>query len=159
LTNKKGNAYTGMAGHLSTMSQFCLLGYNAAIPEIDKGDDIFVVNDLSGEMWRVQVKTSHATEQKKTLRFSFNIREDAIKTPTTPSLHFVFACSYLKTWNFVVLSRQALLNRVKKGAGTFNTQTKKRTLNLVFNAKWQIHSGKVDFTDRLNNWKVWPKLY
>ena len=37
-----GTQYTGKAGHLAVMGEFCLRGYNAAMPEIDKGDDVFV---------------------------------------------------------------------------------------------------------------------
>jgi hypothetical protein len=42
--------YIGKAGQLVVMSEFCYRGYNAATPEIDKGDDVFVVNDATGAM-------------------------------------------------------------------------------------------------------------
>ena len=48
--------YLGKAGHLTVMSEFLLRGWNVAIPEIDIGDDIFVVQDESGTLRRVQVK-------------------------------------------------------------------------------------------------------
>lgn len=38
-------SYTGKAGQLFAMSEFLMLGYNVAIPEVDRGDDIFVVRD------------------------------------------------------------------------------------------------------------------
>ena len=48
----------GRAGQLAVMSEFLLHGYNVAIPELDVGDDIWAVQDVSGKLWRVQVKTA-----------------------------------------------------------------------------------------------------
>jgi hypothetical protein len=42
--------YFGKAGHLFVMSEFLLRGWNVAIPEVDVGDDIFVVKDFNGEL-------------------------------------------------------------------------------------------------------------
>ena len=44
------------------MAELALLGYNVSLPEVDKGDDVFVVNDDTGQLWRLQVKG--ATPQK-----------------------------------------------------------------------------------------------
>jgi hypothetical protein len=38
-------SHIGKAGHLAAMAEFLLRGYNVAQPEVDIGDDIFVVND------------------------------------------------------------------------------------------------------------------
>lgn len=53
-----GTLYIGKAGHLAVMGELTLRGYNAAMPEIDKGDVVFIVRDDTGAMWRLQVKTS-----------------------------------------------------------------------------------------------------
>lgn len=50
--------YVGRAGQLAVMSEFLLRGYNVAIPEVDEGDDVLVVNDRADRLWRVQVKTA-----------------------------------------------------------------------------------------------------
>ena len=42
-----------------------MLGWNVAIPEVDIGDDIFVVQDDNGTLRRVQVKTSTSTDRKE----------------------------------------------------------------------------------------------
>ncbi|MFN9688681.1 MAG: hypothetical protein ACK57X_07415 [Bacteroidota bacterium] len=47
------------------MSEFLTRGWNVAIPEVDVGDDIFVVQDDNGTLRRVQVKTSTSTEAIK----------------------------------------------------------------------------------------------
>jgi hypothetical protein len=47
------------------MAEFLLRGYNVAMPEVDIGDDIFVVHDREGELWRVQVKTAICKQARR----------------------------------------------------------------------------------------------
>ena len=63
--------HVGKAGQLAVMSEFALRGYNVAIPEIDTGDDVFVVNDQKGAMSRIQVKTANPKIKKTRCAFSF----------------------------------------------------------------------------------------
>jgi hypothetical protein len=65
---KKFNQFLGKAGHLFMMSEFLMLGWNVAVPEVDIGDDIFVVQDDNGTLRRVQVKTSTGRTQKQGLQ-------------------------------------------------------------------------------------------
>jgi hypothetical protein len=53
---KNYHLYLGKAGHLAVMSEFLTRGWNVAIPEVDIGDDIFVVQDESGTLRRIQEK-------------------------------------------------------------------------------------------------------
>jgi hypothetical protein len=62
---KNYHLYLGKAGHLTVMSEFLTRGWNVAIPEVDVGDDIFVVQDDNGTLRRVQVKTSTSIEAIK----------------------------------------------------------------------------------------------
>lgn len=57
-------SHLGMAGHYAAMSEFLYRGYNVAIPAVDIGDDVYVVEDQVGTMWRLQVKTSDAPEAR-----------------------------------------------------------------------------------------------
>jgi len=50
--SKKFNLYLGRAGQLAVMSEFLTRGWNVAIPEVDIGDDIFVVRDSDGNLSR-----------------------------------------------------------------------------------------------------------
>ena len=43
--SKKFNLYLGKAGQLAAMSYFLMRGWNVATPEVDVGDDLFVVED------------------------------------------------------------------------------------------------------------------
>jgi hypothetical protein len=44
----KFNLYLGKAGQFASMSYFLMRGWNVAIPEVDVGDDLFVVDDKKG---------------------------------------------------------------------------------------------------------------
>ena len=46
--SKKFNLYLGKAGQLAAMSYFLMRGWNVATPEVDVGDDLFVVEDKKG---------------------------------------------------------------------------------------------------------------
>ncbi len=45
---------------MAVMAEYLARGYNVAIPEVDIGDDIFVVRDEIGEFSRIQVKSATA---------------------------------------------------------------------------------------------------
>jgi hypothetical protein len=87
---KKFNQYLGKAGHLAVMSGFLILGWNVAIPEVDIGDDIFVVQDDNGTLRRVQVKTSTSTSRKSGYSGQFSISVKNLRNITNifSSLYF-----------------------------------------------------------------------
>lgn len=84
---KKFNQYLGKAGHLYVMSEFLMLGWNVAIPEVDIGDDIFVVQDDNGTLRRVQVKTSTSTVRKDGFSGQFSI---SVKNLRNITFYFSF---------------------------------------------------------------------
>lgn len=67
------NLYLGKAGQLEVMSELLSRGWNVAVPEVDRGDDIFVVRDHDGHFMRIQVKTATATPLKKGFNAQFLI--------------------------------------------------------------------------------------
>ena len=60
------NLYVGRAGQAMIMGEFLIRGYNVASPEVDRGDDLFVVRDEDGVLKRIQVKTANAVERNLT---------------------------------------------------------------------------------------------
>jgi hypothetical protein len=67
--------YTGMSGQFVAMSEFLWRGYNVAIPAVDAGEDIFVVEAAEGVLRRVQVKTAGTGTRgtgTKTVRFKLS---------------------------------------------------------------------------------------
>ena len=152
-----GSHYVGKAGHLALMGELCLRGYNVSIPEIDKGDDIFVVNDLTGAMWRVQAKTSVGTKQLFSRRYQFRLRESQIQNPQTPELHYVFIMRIGSRWRFLIMDRAVLRIYVRnQGLGTASESHRVFTI-VVHNDSRCMCSG-IDLRSHVGDWATWPAL-
>ena len=106
---KKFNHYLGKAGHLAVMSEFLMLGWNVAIPEVDIGDDIFVVQDDDGTLRRVQVKTSNSTNRKSGYSGQFSISMKNLRNITNIPVHYVFIVRHNEDWSKPVIIKQNYL--------------------------------------------------
>ncbi|HEY4596805.1 MAG TPA: hypothetical protein VIJ02_10420, partial [Thermoanaerobaculia bacterium] len=54
------------------MAEFLLRGWNVALPEVDVGEDIFVIRDADGDLSRIQVKGAIG-KGKKTISGKFSL--------------------------------------------------------------------------------------
>lgn len=107
--SKRKNLYVGAAGQAAVMSEFLLLGYNVAVPEVDVGDDLFVVNDAGGNFRRVQVKTATAKPTRRGYTAQFLIPVRQLEQPHTPELYYVFAVRGESRWaDFLIVERKEL---------------------------------------------------
>ena len=108
---KKFNHYLGKAGHLAIMSEFLMRGWNVAIPEVDIGDDIFVVQDDNGTLRRVQVKTGTSKAQKKGFSAQFIVSERNLKKnpENLIKVHYIFLARHNEGWSKPVIIRQDYL--------------------------------------------------
>jgi len=161
MSKKNENVQIGKAGELAVMAEFAYRGYNVAIPEIDKGEDIFVVNDVTGVMWRVQVKTSSPKIQKKSSAYQFRVRETAITMPQTPELHFVFVMRISSGWRFFIISRNVLWNYTQDNPslGTLYTDNgKRRQVNITLHNDGRLTGKKKDLSRHLEDWAMWPEI-
>lgn len=105
----KYNLYLGKAGQQAVMSEFLVRGWNVATPEVDIGDDIFVVEDAQGIFRRVQVKASQATERANGYSVRFSIPLSQLRKPILPELYFVLAIRKATAWSdFMVIKRRDL---------------------------------------------------
>lgn len=152
----------GKSGQLAVMSELALRGYNVAMPEIDRGDDIFVVNDVSGALYRLQVKTANATAKKQCYRGKFTLRPDQLHTATTPELHYVFAVRMGGFWKFLIISRE-VLNHLRQTARigtefTHKTGRKFLTLDMDFYQDGKVSCSGQDLSVYLDNWSTWKPL-
>lgn len=156
----KRNPYVGKAGQLAVMGELAWRGYNVALPEIDIGDDIYSVNDKTGAMLRIQVKTSKRNPKKrsKTVKYSFQIRCSAIKTPQNPELHFVFACRVENGFRFLVMSRDVLRNYVNvHNAGSPGEKEKdRRRFDIDIQEDGTAQCSRLDWASHLEDWSAWP---
>ena len=157
-----GSHYLAKAGHLAVMSELAFLGYNVATPEVDIGDDVFAVNDATGALYRIQVKTATANQQKKSHRCVFSLRLDQLRTPQTPELHYAFATKFDESWHYVILSRAVLEHLQGSGLGSVATLKNGRqtlTIGITFHNDGRIMGGKhYDLSRYYNSWATWPNI-
>lgn len=156
------NDYIGTAGHLAAMAEFAYRGYNVAIPEIDKGDDVFVINDVAGTLWRIQVKTANPKKNNSSL-YQFNVRESAITTPQQPELHFIFVMRHQREWRYCIVARNVLQNYTFGASqlGSFSRdqrQRDRRVITVTLQKDGKLTSGKIDLSHHLEDWSTWPNL-
>ncbi len=106
---RRNHLYVGRAGQMAAMAEFLLRGYNVAVPEVDVGDDIFVVRDSDGEFSRIQVKTALVTETKHGYNARYAVRLDQLLTLSAPELWYVFSNRSAGRWqSFLVVPRPEL---------------------------------------------------
>jgi hypothetical protein len=169
------NIYIGKAGQLAVMAELAFRGYNVSLPEIDKGDDIFVVNDITRELWRIQVKG--ATPQQRNGNYQVVILEKQITTKPkdkSPDLHFVFALRTtiesdmygdVAAWRFVVMTREQLRTyidereSVGKKLGSLKKKDLRRTLGITFDKKTgEARCSRTSWGKHVGDWTAWPFL-
>ena len=151
--SKMFNNYIGKAGQLFAMSEFLMRGWNVAIPEVDRGEDIFVVQDSDGTLRRVQVKSSQAKLNKRGYYVQFNIPYRQIVTELTPDIYFILLVRYENKWQDILLiSRERLEYELSTGQ---TMDTAKATLHIRFNAG-KVTCRKKDFTKYRNEFTDFP---
>ncbi len=106
---KNYHLYLGKAGHLTVMSEFLTRGWNVAIPEVDIGDDIFVVQDDNGTLRRVQVKTSTSTVRQNSFSGKFNVPFAQLRSIANIPVHYAFVVRHNEQWTKPVIIRQDYL--------------------------------------------------
>jgi hypothetical protein len=155
--SKRNNLYVGRAGQMAVMAEFLWRGWNVALPEVDVGDDVLVVKDDSGDLWRVQVKTATAQPQRDGYSAQFSLSLRQLKAPRTPDLVYVFAIRSPTGWEpFVIIDRDTLrmeheLYDVGSASGG----------NVVFRmvvSGSSLSCSRRDFELYRNAWARWPAL-
>lgn len=154
---KKFNQYLGKAGQLKIMSEFLLLGWNVAIPEVDIGDDIFVVQDDNGTLRRIQVKTSNSTLRSDSYSGQFNISVKNLLNITNILVHYVFLVRHNDEWIKPVIIRQDYLldhfqnNHVGSEA--------KENITFYFSySNGKVECSGQDFTKYIKDFSDFPQI-
>jgi hypothetical protein len=153
--SRKQNLYLGKAGQLLVMSEFLARGWNVATPEVDIGDDLFVVEDKQGIFFRVQVKTASAivSSQGYATRFKLPIKQ--IKDYISPEIYFIFVIRINNSWqNVMIISRESISKFIEDDS--FGSKIEGNILlNFVFK-KDKVFCSNVDFTEFINNFEDFP---
>lgn len=147
------------------MAEFVVRGYNVAMPEIDIGDDIFVVKDSDGDLNRIQVKTAIAKPQRKDDCYlaQFSVAYTHLEKPRKPDITYVFVVRYKNTWSdFIIIPRRELsVLRQNSNIGSLSTnkQTGQQSLvlKLAFKPGEVICSG-LSLLQYRNCWDDWPAI-
>jgi hypothetical protein len=113
------SAFFGRSGHLAVMSEFLHRRINVAIPEVDVGDDVFVVKGSDDTVTRVQVKSATAKAQANSHFALFNVPLAQLSVVgDTPVLVYIFVARFQNRWSdFIVIRRSSLFTCVTEGAG------------------------------------------
>lgn len=163
IMSKKFNSYLGKAGHLYAMSEFLLRGWNVAIPEVDTGDDIYVVEDGEGNMRRVQVKTATLNKDNITSSFSLN-RLQLHKPEIKPSLHYLFVIrnNIASQWlPLLVIEKDELLsvyNKRKIKAKKAKTKESKTITIQIKYKKSTFYCYNISLDEFKENFKSFPLI-
>ena len=141
--------YFGKAGHLFVMSEFLLRGWNVAIPEVDEGDDIFVVQHEQGRLARIQVKTSRVKYQKEGFLATFSISTNQLEDVSKDDIFYVFLIRNEDSWEkLIIISREELFDTLADTILASNS--KNQTVRLLFK-KGKIFLRNTDFKKYQNN--------
>lgn len=160
--------YIGRAGHLAAMSECLARGWNVAIPEVDVGEDIFVVEDHTSRLAKVQVKTATGRKIKKGFKAQFDIPiAQLIDTSQKSSdLRYIFITRHQRVWYpLVIIKREDLLNKHQLEYAGSTTKGGHLILTLYYvldqhSTMIKIEAGtkknfsKSDFTSYADNWSI-----
>ena len=154
---KKFNQYLGKAGHLAVMSEFLMLGWNVAIPEVDIGDDIFVVQDDNRTLRRVQVKTSTSTQRHFGFSGQFSVSVKSLRNISNILIHYVFTVRHNNEWSKPVVIRQDyLLDHVSNnGVGSEHSG------NVIFYFSYsnsKVECSGQDFSRYISDFSQFPLI-
>jgi len=100
----------GRAGEYFAMSELLLRGWNVAIPVVDVGDDVFVINDHDKTTWRVQVKSAPATRLDEGLasKAHFTLSRAQLGASHDTELFYMLMIRDELRWRFLVIPRKEL---------------------------------------------------
>ena len=156
--SKKQNLYVGRSGQMAVMSEFLLRGWNVALPEVDVGDDVFVVHDVKGDFFRIQVKTAVGRAQKSGYYAQFSVGQKQLLEPRPPELFFIFVTRIENRWDAFVILNQDDLRREHElhKVGSLNENG-----YIIFRFTFQngkVIAGKRDLSTHLGDWTKWPEI-
>lgn len=156
--SKAYNGYIGKSGHLLVMSELLYRGWNVAIPEVDTGDDIFAVENSSGDLKRVQVKTAIGKEFKNTKGFSaqFSLRKNHVLLFTGTEMYYFFVVRINENWQkFLIIDIDSLGDILTKAYDTnILNGDGNLTIHLSHKRTDKTYFKKEEVTAFIDRWEV-----
>lgn len=161
--SQRNNLYLGKAGQLAAMSYFLVRGWNVATPEVDVGDDLFVIEDAKGIFYRIQVKTANALEHLNSYSALFKVPLPQLQKKIDPEIYYVFVVCRNHQWSDkIVIPRKDLFELyADSDIGT----TSEKSLLVYFSFKTdkitqkiKVTCSDVDVTKYLDNFTDFPVI-
>jgi hypothetical protein len=89
------------------MSELLLRGWNVAVPVVDVGDDVFVIDDNDKTTRRIQVKSSRAQHDPETnsSSVSYTISRTQLRTGQEIELYYMLMVRERQHWRYFVIAR------------------------------------------------------
>lgn len=108
MSDKK--THFGRAGEYFAMSELLLRGWNVAVPVVDVGDDVFIIDDRDKATRRVQVKTSAAEALAGgRMRAKFQLSRAQLRLTQPIELFYMLLVRAETRWRLLVIPRVDLL--------------------------------------------------
>lgn len=96
----------GRAGEYFVMSELLLRGWNVAVPVVDVGDDVFIIDDRDKAIRRVQVKSSTTTrDEDGSHQAQFNLSRAQLRGVQPVEPYDVLLARLDERWRFLVIPR------------------------------------------------------
>jgi hypothetical protein len=138
------------SGETIIMSELLARGYNIAVPVVDTGDDLYVVNDNEANLIRVQIKSANCKKKRYgfvgQVRIKFSQITEAKKTP----LIYIFALRFESKWHFLIISRSRLESEAElRGVGSVRNGYIWLRFKF-YTAEQQVTCSETSFTEFLN---------
>ena len=149
--------YLGKAGERYVMSEFLARGWNVAMPDVDIGDDIFVVGDNLGIFQRIQVKTAQATIRDNGYSAQFNLSVKSFQASVGENLHFVFVVRKNENWSDMLIVKDNIMRDFYET----NADNAPEKENIVLYFSFQentILCLKADFISFRRNFSDFPEI-
>jgi hypothetical protein len=145
-------SHLGMAGHHAAMSEFLYRGYNVAVPAVDVGDDVYVVEDRQGAMWRLQVKTS---DQPESNLGTYQLSRRQLREVKENELFFMFMRRWGGRWRFILIARDQLADIRSRFEQQARTGRRGRRPTTDGDAKTDTLMLKIEWTETdASGWDV-----
>ena len=139
------------------MSGFLMLGWNVAIPEVDIGDDIFVVQDDNGTLRWAQVKTSTSTVRKESFSGQFGVSVKNLLNISNILVHFIFLVRHNDEWSKpVIIWQDYLLDHFENNA--VGSEAKGNITFYFSYTNGKVECSGQDFTKHIKDFTDFPKI-
>lgn len=155
--SNKYNLFLGRAGQAHVKSEFLCRGWNTAVPDVDIGDDMFVVETYDANFRRIQVKTASAQSTNSGYSARFKVPLNQLDAAFGIELYYVFVIRFKNKWQPSIIISREQLSKIYEDFGIVSKKDNQLFLYFNFNIeKGSVICSGQSFTPFLDNWEEFP---